>query len=122
MRQISAKLKFSEVSCYVVFGHKKWYLYFTPIMLNIFIYYTPPQFLLGTQWLSGRVLDSRLRGRGFEPHLRHCVVSLSKTHLSLLSTGSTQEDSPDITEKLLNQIKQTGNHFYPVNLQAAAFH
>ena len=22
---------------------------------------------LGVQWLSGRVLDSRLRGRGFEP-------------------------------------------------------
>ena len=32
------------------------------------------------QWLSGRVLDSRPRGRGFEPHWRHCVVSLSKTH------------------------------------------
>ena len=27
------------------------------------------------QWLSGRVLDSRRpRGRGFEPHRRHCVV------------------------------------------------
>ena len=44
------------------------------------------------QWLSNRVLDSRPRGHGFEPHWRHCVVSLSKTHLSLLSTGSTQED------------------------------
>ena len=32
------------------------------------------------QWLSGRVLDSRPRGRGFEPHQRHCLVSLSKTH------------------------------------------
>ena len=32
----------------------------------------------GAQWLSGRVLDSRPRGRGFEPHGRHCVVSLSK--------------------------------------------
>ena len=30
------------------------------------------------QWLSGRVLDSRPRGRGFEPHGCHCVVSLSK--------------------------------------------
>ena len=28
--------------------------------------------------LSGRVLDSRPKGRGFEPHQRHCVVSLSK--------------------------------------------
>ena len=32
----------------------------------------------GAQWLSDRVLDSRPRGRGFEPHRRHCVVSLSK--------------------------------------------
>ena len=27
---------------------------------------------------SGRVLDSRLRGCGFEPHRHYCVVSLSK--------------------------------------------
>ena len=37
---------------------------------------------MGAQWLSGRVLDSRPKGRGFEPHRRHCVVSLSMTHLS----------------------------------------
>ena len=30
------------------------------------------------QWLSGRVLDSRLKGRGFEPHRRHCVVVLEQ--------------------------------------------
>ena len=41
-----------------------------------------------------RVHDSRPMGRGFKPHRRHCVVSLSKTHLSLLSTGLTQEDPP----------------------------
>ena len=29
------------------------------------------------QWVSGRVLDSRPKSRGFEPH---CVVSLSKSH------------------------------------------
>ena len=34
----------------------------------------------GAQWLSGRVLDSRLRGRRFEPHQFHCVVYLCKTH------------------------------------------
>ena len=34
----------------------------------------------GAQWLSGRVFDLRPRGCGFEPHQRHCVVSLSKTH------------------------------------------
>ena len=41
-------------------------------------------FFEGEQWLNGRVLDSRLRGCRFEPH---CVVSLIKTHYSLLSTG-----------------------------------
>ena len=35
---------------------------------------------VGAQWLSGRVLDSRRRGCWLEPHRRHCVVSLSKTH------------------------------------------
>ena len=44
----------------------------------------------GVQWLSGRVLDSRPKGRGFEPNRRHCVVSLSKnitnTSKSLTST------------------------------------
>ena len=28
---------------------------------------------IGAQWLSGRVLDSRPKGRGFQPHLR-CVL------------------------------------------------
>ena len=32
----------------------------------------------GAQWLSGRVLDSRPRGRGCEPHRRHCVVVLEQ--------------------------------------------
>ena len=27
-----------------------------------------PHILKGAQWLSGRVVDSRKRGRGFEPH------------------------------------------------------
>ena len=47
---------------------------------------------MGAQWLSGLVLDSRPSDRGFEPQRRHCVLSLTKTHLSLLRTGSTQED------------------------------
>ena len=29
---------------------------------------------MGAHWLSGRVLDSRLRGRGFELLRRYCVV------------------------------------------------
>ena len=32
----------------------------------------------GAQWLSGRVLDSRPRGRGFEPHRRHSVVVIEQ--------------------------------------------
>ena len=34
--------------------------------------------LKGAQWLIGRVLDSRPRGGGFEPHRRHCVVVLEQ--------------------------------------------
>ena len=33
---------------------------------------------MGAQWLSGRMLDLRPRGRGFEPHRRHCVVVLEQ--------------------------------------------
>ena len=32
----------------------------------------------GAQWLSGRVLDSRPKGREFEPHRRHCIVVLEQ--------------------------------------------
>ena len=35
----------------------------------------------GAQWLSGRVLDSRPRGRGVEPHLR-CVLEQGKLILA----------------------------------------
>ena len=30
------------------------------------------------QWLSGRVFDSRPKGRGLAPHRRHCVVVLEQ--------------------------------------------
>ena len=35
-------------------------------------------FQKNTEELSGRGLDSRLRGRGFEPHWHHCVVVLEQ--------------------------------------------
>ena len=35
-------------------------------------------FFEGAQWLSGRVLDSRPRGRRFEPRRRHCVVVIEQ--------------------------------------------
>ena len=34
----------------------------------------------------------------------HCVVFLSKTLYQLLGTGSTQEDRPNMTEKLLTGL------------------
>ena len=69
---------------------------------------------LHSQERSGPVVECSTqdqRGRGFEPHRRHCVVSLSKTHLSLLSTGSTQKDLSQHNWKIVdwdvkNQIKQ----------------
>ena len=41
------------------------------------IAYSAPT-IKGAQWLSGRVPDSRPRGRGLEPHRRHCVVVLEQ--------------------------------------------
>ena len=37
---------------------------------NIHLEIMPPYLtiIVGAQWLSGRVLDSRPKGRGFEPH------------------------------------------------------
>ena len=52
--------------------------------------------------ISGRVLDLRSRGCGFEPHQRHCIVALSKTLYPLLSTGSTQEDPPRHNRKIVD--------------------
>ena len=66
----------------------------------------------GVQWLSGRVLEARQRGCKFEPHWVNCIVSLSKTHLYLLSTGLTKEERYRHNWKIVdwdvkNQINQT---------------
>ena len=72
----------------------------------------------GTEWLSGRMLDSRSRGCGFEPHRRHCVVSLSKMRYPLLITGpeiiklvpcSTQLSTKFI---LLMNVKNANNFWH----------
>ena len=65
----------------------------------------------GGQLLSGRVLDLRSRDWGFEPHRRHCVVSLSKTLCPLLSTGLTQEDPSRHDWDVNNQNK----HYKQIN-------
>ena len=56
---------------------------------------------MGGQWLSGRVLDLRPRGRGFEPHPGHCVVSLSKNINPSLVLVQPRKTRLFITERLL---------------------
>ena len=78
------------------------------------------------QWLSGRVLDSRLRGIGFEPQRRHCVVSLRKTYNPSLEPVHSGKTRPYITERSLmgrqesNQTNKytsfyTSNRWFAVN-------
>ena len=51
---------------------------------------------------SGSVVECLIpRGCGFEPHQRHWVVSLGKTHQSLLRLNQQRKTRPNITEKLL---------------------
>ena len=63
--------------------------------------------MLGAQWLSGRVIDSRPRGPGFESHRRHCVVSLSKNINPSLVLVQPRKTRPFITERLLMGRKQS---------------
>ena len=69
-------------------------------------------FSWNAQWLIGRVLDSRPKGRGFEPHRRHCAVSLSKNINPSLVLVQPRKIRPFLTERLLmgrkksNQTKQ----------------
>ena len=53
-----------------------WLVY--SVLLVTSLYMLNVLYELGAQWLSGRVLDSRPKGRGFEPHRRHCVVVLEQ--------------------------------------------
>ena len=55
-------------------GHFIWAVVFAT---TIIIFWAEIGYIQGAQCLSGRVLDTRPRGRGFEPHRHHCVVSLS---------------------------------------------
>ena len=69
---------------------------------------------MGAQWLSGKVLDSRQKDRGVEPHRPHCVVSLSKNINPSLVVVQPRKTSPFITERLLmgrKESNQTNNHW-----------
>ena len=61
----------------------------------------------GAQWLSGRVLDSRPKGRGIEPHRRHCLVSLNKSINLSLVLVQPRKTRPFITERLLMGRKES---------------
>ena len=61
----------------------------------------------GAQWLSGIVLDSRLKGRGFKPHRRHCIVSLSKNINPSLVLVQPRKTRPFINERLLMGRKES---------------
>ena len=65
------------------------------------------QIIMGAQWLSGRVLNSRPKGRGFEPHQRHCVVSLSKNIYPSFVRIQSMKTRPFITERLLMGRKES---------------
>ena len=69
----------------------------------------------GAQWLSGRVLGLRPRVRGFEPHRRHFVVSLSKIINPSLVLVQPRKTRPFITERLLmgrKELNQTNKTKY----------
>ena len=71
--------------------------------------------IVGGQWLSGRVLDSRQRGRGFKPHRRHCIVVLEQDTFILVQPRKT---CPCLTERLLMGCKesnQTNKQSFPID-------
>ena len=73
---------------------------------------------MGAQWLSGKVLDSRPRGRGLEPHRLHCIVVLEQdTFIVLVQPRKTR---PCLIERLFmgrkesnqtNKAKKNKGHF-----------
>ena len=63
--------------------------------------------MLGVQWLTGRVFDTRPKGCGFEPHRRPCVVSLSKNINPSLVLVQPRKICPYITERLLMGLKES---------------
>ena len=66
----------------------------------------------GAQWLSGRAFDSSPKGRGFDPHRCHCLVSLSKNINPSLVLVQPRKTRPFITERLLmggKESNQTNN-------------
>ena len=57
--------------------------------------------------LSGKVLDSRPRGHGFEPQRRYCVVSLTKTYNPSVVLVQSRKTRPYITERFVMGRKES---------------
>ena len=77
--------------------------------------------MVGAQWLSGRMLDSRPRGLRLEPHRHHCVVSLSKNINPSLVLVQPRKTRPFITERLLMGWKESNHtYIYKTNMVACA--
>ena len=62
---------------------------------------------MGAQWFSGRVLDLRPRGPGFEPYRHHCIVSMNKSINPSLVLFQPRKARPYITERLLMGRKES---------------
>ena len=75
---------------------------------------------MGVQWLSSRVLALRPRDRGFEPHRRHHVLSLSKNINPCLVLVQPRKTRPFITERLLMGRKES-NHLSRLKVAYARF-
>ena len=77
------------------------------------------QYMLGAQWLSGRVLDLRPRGRWLEPHRRHCIVSLSKNINPSIVLVHPRKTRPCLTVRLLMGRKESNQtktkHLYAIS-------
>ena len=73
----------------------------------MFLHFFVSSQLMGAQWLSGRVLEPRLRDRGFEPHRPHCVISLSKNINPSLVLVQLRKTCPYITENIIDGTKQS---------------
>ena len=60
----------------------------------MFLHFFVTSQLMGAQWLSGRVLEPRLRVLGLEPRRRHCVMSLSKNITPCLVLDQPRKTRP----------------------------
>ena len=106
MNRLSHEMAHLEGKHYSAECNRSWWLW----LLEFFLYIKKQHGIhmeSGAQWLSGRVLDSRLRGCGFEPHWCHCVVSLSKNINPSLVLVQPRMTYLYITERLLVGRKES---------------